>query len=81
MADVLTDGETALLFEPGDVAGCGWALERATRLDPAPLGAACRALAEAELDGRVETGRYLEALAEASAAPAVVRPLRAADAP
>lgn len=81
MADVLVDGETALLFEPGDLAGCCWALERATRLDPAPLGAACRALAEAELDSGLETRRYLEALADASVAPAAVRPLRAADAP
>ena len=32
MADVLEDGRTALLFEPGDEAGCSWALERAVRV-------------------------------------------------
>ena len=81
MADVLRDEETALLFEPGDIAGCGWALERAARLDPAPLGAACRTLAEAELDHRLETRRYLDALADAAGGPPAVRSLRAADAP
>ena len=57
MADVLQDGRTALLFEPGDEAGCGWALRRAASLDSehrSAMGAACRALAEAELDGELE---------------------------
>jgi hypothetical protein len=43
--------------------------------------ASCRTLADTELDARLETGRYLDALADVSAAPAAVRPLRAAEAP
>jgi len=71
MADVLVDGQTALLFEPGDAAGCCWALERAARLpasELAAMGDACRVLAAAELDGRVETRRYVAALKETLAA-------------
>lgn len=64
MADVLTDGETGLLFDVGDEAGCGWALERAATLDPAALAAACRRLAVERLDARTETGRYLAALSD-----------------
>ncbi len=66
MADVLDDGRTALLFEPGDEAGCAWTLQRAARLDEArrrEMGEACRALAEAEFDAELETSRYVEALA------------------
>lgn len=67
MADVLTDGETGLLFEPGDEAGCAWAIERAVTLDPAPFGRACRELAVRELDARTETARYVEALRSCAA--------------
>jgi glycogen(starch) synthase len=80
MADVLRDGETALLFEPGDEAGCCWALERATRLSVTQLkemGSACRALAAAELDARVEASRYVTALEDTlAAAPPVATELR-----
>lgn len=78
MADVLQDGRTALLFEPGDEAGCGWALRRAASLDSeqrSAMGAACRALAEAELDGELEVSRYIEVLAESRAAADAVSPL------
>ena len=70
MADVLTDGRTALLFEPGDEAGCAAALRRAADLaenERRSLGEACRALAEAELDGELELSRYVEALAQTRA--------------
>jgi glycogen synthase len=78
MADLLADGRTALLFDPGDEAGCIAALRRAARLDEAErsrIGAACRALAQAELDGELEISRYVEALAasRAQAAPAPAR--------
>jgi glycogen synthase len=68
MADVLQDERTALLFEPGDEAGCIWALQRAARLsepERSVLGEACRALAETELDAELETARYVEALSGA----------------
>ena len=68
MADVLQDERTALLFEPGDEAGCIWALQRAARLsepERSVLGEACRALAETELDAELETARYVEALSAA----------------
>jgi glycosyltransferase involved in cell wall biosynthesis len=67
MADVLEDGETALLFDPGDEAGCIWTLGRAAASDDvrrAEMGAG-RARAGAEL----ETERYLEALAQTAAVP------------
>jgi glycogen(starch) synthase len=67
MADVLVDGETALMFEPGDEARCAWALQRAARL-PEPerlaMSQACRELARTELDGELEISRYVEALAQ-----------------
>ena len=68
MADVLGDGETALLFEPGDEAGCAWALQRAAQMpaaERARLGEACRALAASELTAQLESARYVEALIEA----------------
>ncbi|MDX8150449.1 glycosyltransferase family 4 protein [Patulibacter brassicae] len=68
MADVLVDGESAVLFPPGDEDACAAALRRALDLDPAPLGAAARRLAVGELDARTETRRYLEALAATAAA-------------
>ena len=66
MADVLVDGQTAFLFEPGDEARCAWALQQAARLgEPARLdmAAACRSLAGSELDAELESARYVEALA------------------
>jgi glycosyltransferase involved in cell wall biosynthesis len=65
MADVLEDGHTGLLFDPGDEAGCTAALRRAARIEDrerSRMGAACRALAEAELDAELEISRYVEAL-------------------
>jgi glycosyltransferase involved in cell wall biosynthesis len=70
MADVLTDGETAFLFDPGDEARCAWALQRAARIEEErrlAMGAACRALAAAELDAELEISRYVEALGETRA--------------
>ncbi len=70
MADVLEDGRTALMFDPGDDAGCAWALQRAARMaaaDRAALGAACRELAATELPAQLETSRYIEALHAARA--------------
>jgi glycosyltransferase involved in cell wall biosynthesis len=67
MADVLEDERTALMFEPGDEAGCSWALQRAARTDDAAraaMGEACRALAETELDAELEIARYIEAFEE-----------------
>jgi glycogen synthase len=70
MADVLTDGETGLLFEPGDVDGCARALTRALTDDPEPFGRACRALAERAFDARTETARYVDALSACARVPA-----------
>jgi glycosyltransferase involved in cell wall biosynthesis len=70
MADVLEDGETALMFDPGDEAGCMWALSRAASVDDrrrAEMGAACRALVESELEAGLEAERYIDALAETAA--------------
>ena len=80
MADWLEDDRTALLFEPGDGSGCGWAIERAVawpgeRLQA--LGAAARELAERELDHRVEAARYADLLRETLRA-SEPTPLRAA---
>jgi glycogen(starch) synthase len=72
MIDVLEDGRTAFLFDPGDEARCAWALQRIARLDEATrltMGEACRAMAAAELDGELEITRYVDALAETRAAP------------
>jgi glycogen synthase len=72
MADVLEDGESALMFDPGDEAGCMWALSRAAASDDArraEMGAACRALAERELGAELETERYLDALAQTAPVP------------
>jgi glycosyltransferase involved in cell wall biosynthesis len=84
MADVLKDGRTALLFDPGDEAGCSLALRRAASLDDPQhraMGAACRALAEDELNGETEISRYVDVLTESRAAsdpiPLVPRAARA----
>lgn len=61
MADILTDGQTALMFEPGDVAGCVKALQRATVLTEGEWQAmkqAARALAETALPVQLEIDRY-----------------------
>jgi glycosyltransferase involved in cell wall biosynthesis len=66
MADVLSD-RTALLFDPGDEARCALALHRAANMDEAQrarMGAACRRLAESELDGELEITHYAQALAD-----------------
>lgn len=65
MADVLTDGETAFLFEPGDEARAAWALQRAARADAAEharMAAACRELARTTMDGEREIDAYADAL-------------------
>ncbi|MDA0168150.1 glycosyltransferase family 4 protein [Solirubrobacter taibaiensis] len=65
MADVLTDGETAFLFDPGDEPRAAWALQRAARLEPAQrerMASACRQLASTTLDGDREIAGYVEAL-------------------
>jgi glycosyltransferase involved in cell wall biosynthesis len=67
MADVLEDGRTGVLFEPGDEAGCGWALERAAQMPPAEraaMGEACRELVRNELGAELEAERYEQAFAE-----------------
>jgi glycogen(starch) synthase len=71
MLDVLDDGRTAFLFDPGDEARCAWALQAAARLDEErrlEMSAACRKLAETELDAGLEIDRYVQALAETRAA-------------
>jgi glycosyltransferase involved in cell wall biosynthesis len=67
MADVLEDGRTALLFEPGDEAACGRALERASGMpeaERAAMGNACRELVATELDVALEAERYEQAFAD-----------------
>ena len=65
MADVLTDGKTAFLFDPGDEPRAAWALQRAARLDAdgrERMAAACRELARTTLDGDREIASYVQAL-------------------
>jgi glycosyltransferase involved in cell wall biosynthesis len=72
MVDVLDDGRTAFLFDPGDEARCAWALQRAARIEEErrrEMGEACRRLAATELDAELEIDRYVEALADTRAAP------------
>lgn len=67
MADVLQDGENALLFAGGDEAGCAVALARALNMDESErrrLGERCRTMARRELDAELEADRYVQALAE-----------------
>jgi len=67
MADVLEDGRTALLFDPGDEARCALALRRAVLLEASSrvqMGEACRRMAARELDGELEITRYAQALAD-----------------
>jgi glycosyltransferase involved in cell wall biosynthesis len=70
MVDVVEDGRTAFMFDPGDEAGCAWAIQRAARLNEETrleMGAACRLLAQSELDGELEITRYVDALSETRA--------------
>ncbi len=70
MVDVLEDGRTAFMFDPGDEARCAWAIQRAARLDEErrrEMGEACRALAATGLDAELEVTRYVEALTETRA--------------
>ena len=68
MADVLSDGETAFLFAPGDEARCAWALQRAarrrrpssTRGWRRPAGRSPRTT----LDGDREIDAYVEVLTQ-----------------
>jgi glycosyltransferase involved in cell wall biosynthesis len=72
MVDVLQDGRTAFMFDPGDEARCAWAIQRAARLDEArrrEMGEACRTLAATELDAELEVTRYVEVLTETRANP------------
>lgn len=65
IADVLSDGETAFLFAPGDEARAAWALQRAARLDAAEherMAGACRTLARTTLAGDREIDAYVDAL-------------------
>ena len=57
MADVLTDGETAFLFDPGDEPRAAWALQRAARLEPAErerMASACREWPQLDSAARTE---------------------------
>jgi glycogen synthase len=63
--DVLTDGEEAFLFEPGDEHACRSAIARAADASDEELqrmGANAAAVARNRCDARDETGRYLEVL-------------------
>jgi glycosyltransferase involved in cell wall biosynthesis len=65
MLDVLTDGENAFLFAPGDGHACRDAIARAAAIDDAGLermGAAAAMLARHRFDADDETRRYLEVL-------------------
>jgi glycogen(starch) synthase len=65
MLDVLTEGETAFLFPPGDAHACAMAIARAVAVDDAErqrMGAAAAALARQRFDARDETHRYLDVL-------------------
>src|SRR5207237_730011 len=67
MRDLLTDGENAFLFEPGDEQGCVAAIARAAGADDATLarmGASAARAARERCDARDEARRYLEVLDE-----------------
>lgn len=66
MRDLLTEGENAFLFEPGDEQGCIAAIARAATADEATIarmGAAAARVARERCDGRDEARRYAEVLA------------------
>lgn len=65
MRDVLTDGENALRFAPGDEFACRDAIARAAAMtddDLQRLGASAAALARFRCDAREETRAYLDVL-------------------
>jgi glycogen synthase len=67
MRDLLTDGENAFLFEPGDDQGCVAAIARAAGADDATLarmGASAARVARERCDARDEARRYVEVLDE-----------------
>jgi glycosyltransferase involved in cell wall biosynthesis len=67
MRDLLTDGENAFLFEPGDAQGCMAAIARAAAADDATLarmGASAARAARERCDARDEARRYVEVLDE-----------------
>jgi glycosyltransferase involved in cell wall biosynthesis len=67
MRDLLTDGENAFLFEPGDEQGCAAAIGRAADADDATLarmGASAARAARERCDARDEARRYVEVLDE-----------------
>jgi glycosyltransferase involved in cell wall biosynthesis len=66
MRDLLTEGENAFLFEPGDEQGCIAAIARAATADEATIarmGAAAERVARERCDARDEAHRYAEVLA------------------
>jgi len=67
MADVLVDGENAILFRAGDPHGCRRAIERAATIGDQELkrlGENCRELARTTFDHRAEAKKYLAVLSE-----------------
>jgi FixJ family two-component response regulator len=63
MRDLLTDGENAFLFRPGDEHSCREAIERAADADDATLqrmGARAAGVARLHCDARRESEMYLE---------------------
>jgi glycosyltransferase involved in cell wall biosynthesis len=81
MRDLLTDGESAFLFEPGDEHGCRLAIARAAAADDSVLNAMGRQAREAALqrcNALAETRAYLEVL---DATVPSIRGLRSLDAP
>lgn len=71
MGDVLADGDTAFLFEPGDDDSCREAIVRAAAASDEELqrmGEAALALARRRCDARAETRAYMEVLHARSAA-------------
>ena len=67
MRDLLTDGEDAFLFEPGDEQGCIAAIARAAMTDDAALarmGAAAARVARERCDARDEARAYAQVLAQ-----------------
>jgi glycosyltransferase involved in cell wall biosynthesis len=62
MRDVLSDGESAFLFAPGDEHGCREAIARAATADLERMGAHALATARRRCDARDETRRYIDVL-------------------
>ncbi len=67
MRDLLTDGENAFLFEPGDEQGCLAAIARAAEADEATvarMGASAARVTRERCDARDEARRYIDVLDE-----------------